>query len=127
MPPAHSPGFLRLVEDARQRVREFALDEFLGHLKGGERYIVLDVREDGEWARGHIPGAHHLGRGILEREIDRTVPDRAAPLLLYCSDGYRSVLSADNLQRMGYTNVFSLEGGWRAWNEHGLPTVAPEP
>lgn len=125
MAQAHSPGFLNLVADAKERVREFTIEDFLERLSAGERYIVLDVREDAEWTRGHLPGAHHLGRGILEREIERTVPDKDAPILLYCSDGYRSPLSADSLQRMGYTNVTSLEGGWRSWNERGLPTVKP--
>ena len=126
MANAHSPEYLKLVLDAKQRVREFTIEEFLERLKTGERYIVLDVREESEWMRGHLPGTHHLGRGILEREIERTVPDKTAPILLYCGDGLRSVLSADNLQKMGYTNVTSLDGGWRAWNERGLPTVSPE-
>jgi rhodanese-related sulfurtransferase len=125
MAHAHSPGFLKLVADAKQHVREFGIEEFLERLSAGERFIVLDVREESEWARGHLPGAHHLGRGILEREIERTVPEKDAPILLYCGGGYRSALSADNLQKMGYTNVQSLDGGWRAWNEHGLPTVKP--
>ncbi len=127
MAQAHSPGYLRLVEDARQRVRRFTIEEFLARLQSGERYIVLDVREESEWARGHLPGAHHLGRGILEREIERTIPDKDAPILLYCGGGYRSSLSADNLQKMGYTNVTSLDDGWRGWNERGLPTVTPGP
>ena len=125
MAHAHSPGFLKLVQDAKTRTREFTIEEFLEHLSAGERYIVLDVREESEWQRGHLPGAHHLGRGILEREIERTVPDKDAPILLYCGGGFRSALSADNLMKMGYTNVVSLDGGWRGWNERGLPTVKP--
>ncbi len=126
MAQTHSPGYLRLVEDAKQRVRRFTIEEFLERLKSGERYIMLDVREDSEWARGHLPGAHHLSRGILEREIERTIPDKDAAILLYCCCGYRSALSADNLMKMGYLNVTSLDGGWRGWNERGLPTVTPE-
>ena len=125
MAHAHSPGFLKLVLEAKTRTREFTIEEFLERLSAGERYIVLDVREESEWQRGHLPGAHHLGRGILEREIERTVPDKDAPILLYCGGGFRSALSADNLQKMGYTNVVSLDGGWRGWNERGLPTVKP--
>jgi rhodanese-related sulfurtransferase len=125
MAHAHSPGFLKLVDDARSRVRQFTLDEFLARLQAGERYLLIDVREDSEWARGHLPGAHHLGRGILERDIERDVPEKEAPIVLYCGGGYRSALSADNLQRMGYTNVASLDGGWRAWCARGLPVVKP--
>jgi len=118
----HSPGFLKLVEDAKTRVRQFTIDEFLGRLQAGERYIVIDVREDNEWANGHIPGAHHIGRGVLEREVERALPEKDAPIVLYCGGGFRSALAADNLQKMGYTNVISLDGGWRGWNERGLPT-----
>jgi rhodanese-related sulfurtransferase len=121
----HSPGFLQLVEDAKRRIRQFGVDEFLARLQAGERYIVLDVREDAEWARGHLPGAHHLSRGVLEREIERAIPDKDSAIVLYCGGGYRSALSADNLQKMGYTNVASLEGGWRGWIARGLPVVKP--
>ena len=123
---AHSPGFLRLVEDAKSRVRHFSIDEFLQRLQSGERFILLDVREESEWAKGHLPSAHHLGKGIIERDIERLVPDPDAAVVLYCGGGFRSALSADNLQRMGYTNVTSLDGGWREWTERGLPTVTPE-
>src|SRR5262245_55782009 len=123
----HSPAFLRLVDDAKSRVREFTIEEFVGRLEAGERYILVDVREESEWANGHIPSAHYLGRGILEREIERMLPDQDAPILLYSGGGERSALAADNLQKMGYANVFSLDGGWRGWNELGLPTVKPEP
>ena len=126
MPVALSPEFLRLVNDARSRVRELTIDEFVGRLQAGERYILLDVREDSEWANGHIPSAHHIGRGILEREIERAIPEYEAPIVLYSGGGNRSALAADNLQKMGYVNVFSLDGGWRGWNERGLPTVKPE-
>jgi rhodanese-related sulfurtransferase len=126
MPVALSPEFLRLVNDARSRVRELTIDDFVGRLQAGERYILVDVREDSEWANGHIPSAHHIGRGILEREIERAIPEYEAPIVLYSGGGNRSALAADNLQKMGYVNVFSLDGGWRGWNERGLPTVKPE-
>ncbi len=116
----HSEGFLRLVEDARARVREVTVGEALGRVRGGAR--LVDVREDHEWELGHARGAEHLGRGVIERDIETKVPDRAAELILYCGGGYRSALAADNLRRMGYTNVYSLAGGWRAWKEAGAPT-----
>ena len=122
----HSPGFLKLVDDAKSRVQQFTIDEFLERLQAGERYIVLDVREDSEWVKGHLPGAHHMGRGILERDIEDAIPEKDASILLYCGGGFRSALAADNLQRMGYLNVFSLDGGWRGWTERGLPTTTAE-
>ena len=122
---AHSPGYVQLVADAKQRVRQYSIDEFLERLSAGDRYIVLDVREESEWSGGHLPGAHHLGRGILEREIERTVPDKDAPLLLYCGGDDRSTLCAESLAKMGYTKVHSLDGGWHSWTERGLPTVKP--
>ena len=124
---SHSPGFLKLVQDAKSRVKQFSIDEFLARLQAGERYILVDVREDAEWAGGHIPSAHHMGRGVIEREIERAIPEKDAPIVLYCGGDFRSALAADNLQRMGYANVFSLDGGWRGWAERGLPTVKPEP
>src|SRR5262252_8931226 len=117
----HSPGFAVLVDDAKARVRQFTIEEFIPRLQAGERYILIDVREGGEWAKGHIPGAHHIARGVLEREIERALPEKDAAVVLYCDDGFRSALAADNLQRMGYLNVFSLDGGWLAWSERGLP------
>ena len=123
----HSPGFLRLVEDARSRVQQFTLDEFLAKLRAGERYVVLDVREESEWEKGHLPGAHHMGRGILEGDIENVVPEKDAAIVLYCGGGYRSALAADNLQKMVYLNVFTLAGGWRGWTERGLPTVKTGP
>src|SRR5512144_2599446 len=127
MAQAHSPGYLKLVEDATTRVRRFTIDQFVSRLQAGARYILLDVREDSEWASGHLPGAHHLGRGILEREIERAIPEKDAPIVLYCGAGYRSALAADNLQKMGYGNVHSLDGGLRDWTARGLPTAKPEP
>ena len=125
MSRALPPGFSKLVEDARLRVREFTIDEFLGRLQAGERYILIDVREQAEWEGGHLPGAHHLGRGILERDIESVIPEKDAPILLYCAGDFRSAIAADNLQKMGYENVVSLAGGWPAWHAHGLPTVSP--
>ncbi len=115
----HSEGFLRLVEDARARVREVTVGEALARVGRGAR--LLDVREDHEWERGRARGAEHLGRGVIERDIKARVPDRDAELVLYCGGGYRSALAADSLRRMGYTNVYSLAGGWRAWKEAGAP------
>ena len=126
MAHSHSPGFLKLVEDAKSRVKQFSIDEFLARLQAGERYILLDVREESEWAEGHLPSAHHMGKGVIERDIERAIPDPDTPIVLYCGGGFRSALTADNLQKMGYTNVASLEGGWRAWIERGLPTATPD-
>ncbi len=115
----HSEGFLRLVEEVRPRVREVDVRLALERVGAGAR--LIDVREDGEWERGHAAGAEHLGRGVIERDIEREVPERDAELILYCGGGYRSALATDSLQRMGYTNVYSLAGGWRAWKEAGAP------
>jgi len=115
----HTEGFLKLTEEARSRVREVDVAQTLDRMKQGAR--LIDVREDNEWQRGHAAGAEHLGRGVIERDIETKVPEHDAELILYCGGGYRSALAADNLQRMGYTNVHSLAGGWRAWNEAGAP------
>jgi len=117
----HSPGFLRIVEDAKQRVRELGIVDVQAMLERGEKFHLIDVREDHEWANGHLPGAQHLGKGIIERDIETAIPDLAAPMVLYCGGGFRSALAADNLQKMGYTNVRSMDGGWRGWTEAGLP------
>lgn len=122
----HNPGFLALVADAKRRVREFTIDEFRRRVDAGERWVLVDIREDHEWDAGHIPGAIHVGRGILEREVETAFPDKATPLVLQCGGGFRSALSADNLARMGYTNVVSLDGGIRDWKERGLPLVTGE-
>jgi rhodanese-related sulfurtransferase len=126
MAHTHSPAFVRLVEETRERVKHFSIDEFLTRLQAGERYILLDVREESEWARGHLPSAHHLSKGIIEREIEQAIPESSTPIVLYCGGGFRSVLTAENLQKMGYTNVVSLDGGWRDWTGRGLPIVKPE-
>lgn len=117
----HAPGFLALVNDAKRRVREFTIEEYQERLKKGERWTLVDIREDHEWDERRIPGAVHISRGILERDIETRFPDKAEPLVLQCGGGFRSALSADNLQKMGYTNVVSLDGGIRDWIERGLP------
>ena len=117
----HSPGFLALVRDAKTRVRELTIDEYRARVGRGERFILVDTREDREWDRGHLPWAIHLGKGIIERDIEKNVPDKAAPVVCYCGGGFRSALVCDNLQRMGYTNVTSLAGGFRDWAGRGLP------
>jgi rhodanese-related sulfurtransferase len=118
----HTEGFLQLVEDAKTRVREISIAETLERTSGDSGARLVDVREDREWEAGHARGARHMGRGVIERDIETEVPDKAAELILYCGGGYRSALAADNLRRMGYTNVFSLAGGWKAWKEAGAPT-----
>jgi rhodanese-related sulfurtransferase len=117
----HSPGFLAIVADAKTRIREVSVAETLKAVNGGEARLI-DVREDNEWAEGHAKGADHLGKGIIERDIENLVPDRDAELILYCGGGYRAALAADALQKMGYTNVASMAGGWRAWLEANAPT-----
>ena len=119
----HAPGFLRLVEAARARIRECTVADVKRRLDAGERFHLIDVREHEEWTRGHLPGATHLSKGIIERDIERTVPDRDADIVLYCGGGYRSALAADNLRQMGYARVVSMDGGWRGWNEAGHPVV----
>jgi rhodanese-related sulfurtransferase len=121
----HSPRFLALVADARQRIRETNVAEVMARLTRGERLNLIDVREESEWARGHLPGAIHLGKGILERDIETRFPDPSTPLVLYCGGGYRSALAADNLQKMGYTNVLSLDGGYKGWIAAGASVVVP--
>jgi rhodanese-related sulfurtransferase len=116
----HSPGFLKLVEDAKSRVREISVEEARKKLEQG-RAKLIDVREESEWAAGHARGAQHLGKGIIERDIEKKIPDRNAEIVLYCGGGFRSALTADVLQRMGYTNVASMAGGWRAWQEKSGP------
>ena len=117
----HAEGFLNLVNDAKKRIKEIDYREIKKRLDAGEKFILIDTREDNEWARGHVPGAIHLGKGVIERDIEKTVPDHNAPLVLYCGGGFRSALAADNLQKMGYTNVISMDGGWRGWTESGFP------
>ena len=119
----HAPGFLALVEQARRRVRETTCEDVRRRQQAGERFHLIDVREHEEWARGHLPAAQHLCKGILERDIETLVPDHGADLVLYCGGGYRSALAADALRQMGYTRVTSMDGGWRAWTEAGFPVA----
>jgi rhodanese-related sulfurtransferase len=117
----HSPAFLAIVDDAKGRVRQCTIADVKARLDRGERFEFVDVREDCEWAVDRAAGARHIGRGVLERDVEALIPDKAAPIVLYCGGGFRSALSADNLQRMGYTNVVSMDGGIRAWREAGYP------
>jgi rhodanese-related sulfurtransferase len=119
----HSPGFLALVDDAKSRVRQIDIDGYLKLRAAGAPHVLIDTREESEWAAGHLEGAVHLSKGIIERDIERRVPDKSQTLVLYCGGGYRSALAADNLRRMGYENCISLDGGWRGWNERGLPVA----
>ena len=113
----HSEGFLRLVNDAKSRIREVTVDETRQRLEQNTSAKLIDVREDNEWEAAHAAGAMHLGKGIIERDIETTVPDKDTEMILYCGGGYRSALVADTLQKMGYTNVYSMAGGWKAWKE----------
>ena len=117
----HNPGFVKLVEDARRRIRECTVGDVKMKLDRGERFHFIDVREDNEFAVDHAKGALHLGRGILERDIETVIPDKRAEIVLYCGGGYRSALAAQNLKKMGYSNVASMDGGIRAWREAGYP------
>jgi rhodanese-related sulfurtransferase len=119
MGKAHSPGFLKVTADARSRVTECTVADVKARQTAGEAFTLIDVREDREYAAGHVPGAVHIGRGVLERDIERAVPDPATPIVLYCGGGFRSALAADSLQKMGYTNVISMDGGWTGWVNGG--------
>ncbi|HET9712650.1 MAG TPA: rhodanese-like domain-containing protein [Pyrinomonadaceae bacterium] len=119
----HSEGFLKVVNDAKSRIREVTVAETQARMKEDADVKLIDVREDHEWEEAHAAGAMHLGKGIIERDIENTVPDKSTELILYCGGGYRSALAADVLQRMGYTNVFSMAGGWKAWKEEGRPQI----
>jgi rhodanese-related sulfurtransferase len=121
----HSPEFLKLVQDAKARVQEIDIKGYKKMLAAGDPHTLVDVREDNEWAAGHVKGAQHMSKGIIERDIEETVADKSAKLVLYCGGGFRSALVADNLQKMGYANVISLDGGWRALKESGLELTAP--
>jgi rhodanese-related sulfurtransferase len=122
----HTPAFEALCEDARSRVREVSIEDVSQKLKAGHPFHLVDVREDHEWVQGHLPGARHLGRGIIERDIEGIIPTADAEIVLYCGGGFRSALSADNLQKMGYTQVFSMAGGIRAWREAGFGEEIPK-
>ncbi|MFN7999032.1 MAG: rhodanese-like domain-containing protein [Bryobacteraceae bacterium] len=119
---AHNPEFLKIVNDAKSRVKEIDLEGYRKMLSAKEPHVLVDVREDNEWNAGHAAGAVHLGKGIIERDIEAKVPDKDAVIVLYCGGGFRSALAADNLQKMGYKSPISLDGGWKAWQAAGLPT-----
>ncbi|HMD30492.1 MAG TPA: rhodanese-like domain-containing protein [Candidatus Acidoferrales bacterium] len=119
----HSNRFQKLVAEAKSRIRETNVQEVKKRMDKGEKLTLVDIREDNEVARGRIPGAIHLGKGIIERDIEKTVPDTNAEVILYCGGGYRSALAADALRQMGYTNVVSMDGGWKGWSEAGFPTA----
>lgn len=117
----HGAKFLEIVNDAKSRIREITVAEVNDDQKAGADFALIDTREDSEWARGHAAGAIHLGKGIIERDIEKTIPETSKKIVVYCGGGFRSALAADALQKMGYRNVYSLAGGWRAWNEAGMP------
>jgi len=119
---AHAAKFLALVNDAKKRVKETNVADVMRRMDAGEKFVLVDVREESEWAQGHLPEAIHLGKGIIERDVEQRVPDAGAKIILYCGGGSRSALAADNLQKMGYSNVESMDGGWKGWIGAGLPT-----
>ncbi len=123
MAPNHPPKFLAIVDDARKRIKETTVDEIKRRMDRGDKFTLVDVREESEFAADHLPGAIHLGKGVIERDIEKTVPDTNTELVLYCGGGFRSALAADNLQKMGYKNVISMDGGVRGWREKGFPMV----
>jgi rhodanese-related sulfurtransferase len=124
MAAQHSPRFLAIVQDAKTRIREVSVEDVKARQERGERFTLIDVREESEWARDHLPGAVHLGKGVIERDVEQRFPDTSTPLVLYCGGGFRSALAADNLQKMGYTNVLSMDGGIRGWREKGYPLTS---
>jgi rhodanese-related sulfurtransferase len=121
----HSPGFLKLVEEVKSRVREVSVDQVRRKLESGKAKLI-DVREESEWTAGHARGAQHLGKGVIERDIEEQVPDKSSEVILYCGGGFRSALATDSLQKMGYTNVWSMDGGWRAWQAANAPVDTGE-
>jgi rhodanese-related sulfurtransferase len=118
---AHTPGFLKLVDEAKSRIQQTDMEGYRKMLESDDKTLLIDTREDNEWQAGHAAGAIHLSKGIIERDIETKVPDKNAKMVLYCGGGYRSALAADALRQMGYTNVISLDGGWRAWQSAGMP------
>jgi rhodanese-related sulfurtransferase len=119
----HGSRFLKLVSEAKKNVKETNVPNVKRRMEAGEKFLLVDVREESEWAKGHLPGAVYMGRGVIERDIEQKVPDTGTKMVLYCGGGFRSALVAENLQKMGYTNVESMDGGWRGWTEAGLPTT----
>ena len=120
----HSARFLRIVEEAKKRVREVSTEDTKARLDRGDKFVLVDVREESEYAKDHLPGAIHLGKGVIERDIEERVPELNTPIVLYCGGGYRSALASDNLQKMGYTNVLSMDGGIRGWREKHYPLTS---
>jgi rhodanese-related sulfurtransferase len=120
----HPPRFLKIVDDAKKRVRETNADAVKARIDRGDKLVLIDVREESEFAKDHLPGAIHLGKGVIERDIEARVPELNTEMILYCGGGFRSALAADNLQKMGYTNVISMDGGIRDWRENGYPLAA---
>ncbi len=118
----HAPGFLKVVDDAKTRIKEASVKETMEAASKNSKAVIVDVREESEYAAGHVKGAVHLGKGVIERDVEAQYPEHDTPLYLYCGGGFRSALAADNLQKMGYTNVFSVAGGWRAFKEEGVET-----
>ncbi len=123
MAQQHPPRFLKIVDDAKKRVRETNVDTVKKRMDGGDKFVLVDVREESEYAKDHLPGAIHLGKGVIERDIEARVPELNTEMILYCGGGFRSALAADNLQKMGYTNVISMDGGIRDWREKNYPLV----
>ena len=121
---SHAEGFLKLVSEARLNVRECTVDDVWLKMQQGENFILVDTREDGEWSKGHISQSIHIGKGVIERDLEAKIPDKHSLIILYCGGGFRSVLAAEAVQKMGYTNVISMDGGWRSWCEKGLPTAS---
>ncbi|MGL6075883.1 MAG: rhodanese-like domain-containing protein [Fimbriiglobus sp.] len=119
----HSPGFLKVVAEAKAKVKECTIDDVVARQQAGDKFVIVDVREESEYAAGHAPGAVHLGKGVIERDIEVKIPDPTTPLVLYCGGGFRSALAAEVIQRMGYTNVISMDGGFTGWRAKGLPVV----
>ena len=122
MAKAHSPGFLKITADAKARIRECTVADVAAKRAAGASFVFVDVREESEYAAGHAAGAVHMGKGVVERDVETKIPDPATPVVLMCGGGFRSALVADTLQKMGYTDVLSMDGGWAAWNAAGLPT-----
>ncbi len=118
---SHTPGFLKAVDDAKKNIRELTVDDVVAKLQRNENFQFVDVREDDEWHAGHAKGATHIGKGVIERDIETLIPDKTTEIVLYCGGGFRSALAADSLQKMGYTNIFSMDGGIKAWRAKGLP------
>ena len=123
MAKRHAPSFLNIVQDAKSRIRECTVRDVKDRQDRGELFHLVDVREESEWVAGHLPSAIHLGKGVIERDIEKTIPSRTAEIILYCGGGYRSALAADNLNKMGYENVSSMDGGFSGWREAGFAIV----